>query len=172
MQKSIAGLNSVMRTYSKLIYSLAYSRTQNHADAEDIFQEVFLRLAQRAEPFQSEEHCKAWLIRVTANLSTNVIASAWRRHVILREYLPEHRNIPAADEEPSEIDYVMRQLAEKDRMVLYLRYYEGMSSEEIAKDLDESLSAVRRRISRAKKKLGTLLSEAEKEDKRDVWEQA
>ena len=47
MQKSIAGLNSVMRTYSKLIYSLAYSRTQNHADAEDIFQEVFLRLAQR-----------------------------------------------------------------------------------------------------------------------------
>ncbi|MBQ4086206.1 MAG: RNA polymerase sigma factor [Clostridia bacterium] len=169
MQKGSMELNTLMRKYAKLVYKLAYSRTQNHADAEDIFQEVFLRLAQRSEPFQSEEHEKAWLIRVTANLSTNLIASAWRRKVTLREFLPEHRNIPAADEEKPAIDIAMKMLPERERTALYLRYGEGMKAEEIANYLDESVHAVRKRITRAKKKLGRQMAELEKEDADDVW---
>jgi len=171
MQRSGADLNKIMRRWAKLVYSIAYTRTQNHADAEDIFQEVFLKLAQTGVPFQSEEHEKAWLIRVTANLSTNLITSAWRRHVTLREYLPEHRNIPAADEEPSALDAAMRKLKGKERLALYLRYIEQMSAQEISEYLGESLSAVRARITRAKRKLGKAMNELEKEDESDVWDQ-
>ena len=170
MQKNSVNLNSAMRDYAKLVYSLAYSRTQNHADAEDIFQEVFLRLAQRSEPFHDEEHCKAWLIRVTANLSVNLIASAWRRHVTLREYLPQHRNIPAA-EETFDLDDVMKKLSDQQRMVLVLRYSENMSVEEIAYTLQESVPTIRKRIVRAKQKLGRLLSEQKEEESSNVYVQ-
>lgn len=158
-------LSAAMRMYARLVYSLAYSRTQNHADAEDIFQEVFLRLAQRSEPFENEEHRRAWLIRVTTNLSINLIASAWRRHVTLREYLPERRALPEQDAPPHALDLAMRRLPEKDRVALYLRYCEEMSAEEIARHLQISLAAARKRITRAKKRLEVLLKEADKEEK-------
>jgi len=171
MQRNSAQLNGAMRKYARLVYSLAYTRTQNHADAEDIFQEVFLRYVRRKENFRDEEHEKAWLIRVTANLSVNVIKSAWRRHVTLREFLPEYRNIPAADEAPGAIDEAMRRLREKDRAVLYLRYCQQMNAEEIAHSTGENPETVRRRISRAKKKLHKALGECEKEVSDDVWDQ-
>lgn len=170
MQTSALRLGEIMRKHAKLVYSLAYSRTQNHADAEDIFQEVFLRLAQRTEPFQSDEHTKAWLIRVTANLSTNLIASAWRRHVTLRDYLPEHREARKADD-GFDLDAAMKRLGEKDRMVLFLRYYEEMTAEEIAKALQESLPAVRKRLTLAKGKLGKLLQEQSGKEKQNVCDQ-
>ena len=166
MQRNTAQLNGAMRKYARLVYSLAYTRTQNHADAEDIFQEVFLRYVRRKENFRDEEHEKAWLIRVTANLSVNLIAGAWRRHVTLHAYLPENRSIPA--QEASELDWAMKRLSDKDRTALCLRYSEGLTAAEIARALGTSEQAVRRRISRAKRKLAALLHEGEKEEDSNV----
>ena len=165
MQRNAADLSGAMHRHAKLVYALAYSRTQNHADAEDIFQEVFLRMAQHGAPFRSEEHEKAWLIRVTANLSTNLIASAWRRHVTLRAYLPERRAVHA---EENALDDAMKRLTERDRAMLYLRYSEGYTPAEIAGYLNMTETAVRKRITRARKKLGILLSEQEKEADENV----
>ena len=96
----------------------------------------------------------------------NVIADAWRRHVTQHAYLPENRSIPA--QEASELDGTMKLLSNKDRTILYLRYSEGLTAAKIAHALESSEQAVRRRISRAKKKLAVLLHEGEKGEDRNV----
>ena len=151
MQKSIAGLNSVMRTYSKLIYSLAYSRTQNHADAEDIFQEVFLRLAQRAEPFQSEEHCKAWLIRVTVNACKDLVKSFFRSHTVSLEEIGDYA--PEATREQLSVMEAVRSLPKQYRDVIYLHYYEGYTAPEIAGILKRNPNTVYTHLHKGKELL-------------------
>ena len=88
------------------------------ADAQDVYQEAFLRLALCKREFADDEHVKAWLIRTTAHLSVNVVASAWRRRVTLVEYLPRGRE--SAPEEPSFVLHALRQLPPGDRTVLHL----------------------------------------------------
>ena len=58
---------AVIRRYSDMVYRLAFARTGNRSDAEDLYQEVFLRYLTRAPAFTSEEHRKAWLLRVAVN---------------------------------------------------------------------------------------------------------
>lgn len=65
----------VVRRYADTVYRLAYARTGSRADAEDVFQEVFLRYVQKKPVFHDEEHRKAWLIRVTVNVSKSLMAS-------------------------------------------------------------------------------------------------
>ena len=83
------GVLQAMKRYSSMVYRLAYARTRNHADAEDIYQEVFLKLARADIPFENQARVKAWLLRVTVNCSVNFFRSAWRRHVQTVEALPE-----------------------------------------------------------------------------------
>ena len=75
-----AAAGELLEEYADLIYKLAFSRMKNAADAEDVFQEVFLRYFSKRPVFDSEEHRKAWLIRVTLNCCNKLFASAWRRH--------------------------------------------------------------------------------------------
>ena len=119
-----AFLRQAMERHSAMVYRLAYARTRNAADAQDVYQEAFLRLALCKREFADDEHMKAWLIRTTAHLSVNVVASAWRRRVTLVEYLPRERE--SAPEEPSFVLHALRQLPPGDRTVLHLYYFEGM----------------------------------------------
>ncbi|MBQ2448575.1 MAG: hypothetical protein II270_00910 [Peptococcaceae bacterium] len=66
-------------SYGNMVYRLAYARMQNRHDADDIFQEVFLRYIRRAPVFESYEHGKAWFLRTTINCCKNMWMSAWRR---------------------------------------------------------------------------------------------
>ncbi|MDF2631841.1 MAG: polymerase subunit sigma-24, partial [Caproiciproducens sp.] len=68
--------------YGNMVYRLAFSQTQNKNDADDVFQEVFLRYIKSRKAFESEEHEKAWLIRVTINCSKKLWSSAWFRHTV------------------------------------------------------------------------------------------
>ena len=70
---------SVVREYANMVYRLAFAQVRSRSDADDIFQEVFLRYVRNALVFQSEEHRKAWLIRVTINCAKKHWASLWRR---------------------------------------------------------------------------------------------
>ncbi|MBQ4165494.1 MAG: sigma-70 family RNA polymerase sigma factor, partial [Oscillospiraceae bacterium] len=63
--------------YHNTVYRLAYSYVKNSADAEDITQEAFLRLYKFHGEFLADENCKAWLLRVTVNLSKNLLRSCW-----------------------------------------------------------------------------------------------
>lgn len=80
-------VHEVVQRYSHMVYRLAFARTGNRADADDVYQEVFLKLFASDPDFESEEHRKAWLIRTTIHVSVNLLKSAWRRRVLPAEEL-------------------------------------------------------------------------------------
>ena len=75
--------------YAGMLYRLAYARTGSRADAEDVMQEVFVRLLRARPEFRDEEHAKAWLLRVGARCAADVLRAPWRRRAAWwRRYWP------------------------------------------------------------------------------------
>ena len=144
----------VIRRYSDMVYRLAFARTGNRSDAEDLYQEVFLRYLTRAPAFTSEDHRKAWLLRVAVNCANRFHTAPWRKRT---EPLSEALSVPAPEGE--DLWGELRRLPEKDRTVLHLYYYEDMTTEEIAQMLDRNPATVRSQLLRARAKLKKLLVE-------------
>ena len=143
------------RAYAPAIYRLAYARTGSRADAEDIMQEVFVRLL-RAEPdFADRAHARAWLLRVAANCANDWFRAPWRR----REG-PLTDALPAPEHEDGGVVEAVLALPAKYRTAVHLYYYEELSVAEIAKITGKSESAVKSRLFRAR----AMLREALKED--------
>ena len=134
------------RAYAPAIYRLAYARTGSRADAEDIMQEVFVRLLRARPEFRDEEHAKAWLLRVGARCAADVLRAPWRR----REG-PLDDGLPAP--EP------VLALPAQYRMAVHLYYYEELSVAEIAAVLGKSEGAVKSRLFRARALLRRYLKE-------------
>ena len=145
---------AVIRRYSDMVYRLAFARTGNRSDAEDLYQEVFLRYLTKAPPFTSEEHRKAWLLRVAVNCANRFHTAPWRKRT---EPLSEALSVPAPEGE--DLWEELRRLPERDRTVLHLYYYEDMTTEEIAQMLDRNPATVRSQLLRARAKLKKLLVE-------------
>lgn len=161
--KNDYGADAILHRHGERIYRLAFARCGNHSDAEDLFQEVFLRLVRSNPSFDSEEHCKAWMLRVT----TQCARSFWRRAFRKRE-VPYAVNLEQqadtqelVSDEP--LQDAIRHLPETDRMLIHLFYYEGMSGAEIANALAMRPSAVRTRLMRARQKLRCLLEEVDQQ---------
>ena len=146
--------------YGTMVYRLAYARTRSAADADDIFQEVFLKLLTHAPAFQSDGHEKAWLIRSTVNASVNLLKSAWRR--LEGAPLPDSPTAPAPLRDEALAD-ALASLSAKSRVVSHLYYYAGMTTDEIAEALGAKPASVRARLSRGRKQLKRLLTEREEE---------
>ena len=72
-------VDEILDTYGRMVYRLAYARTKNRYDADDVMQEVFLRYIRSGKEFADEEHRRAWLIRATINCSKTLLSSAWFR---------------------------------------------------------------------------------------------
>ena len=140
--------------YGTMVYRLAYAQTRSRCDADDIFQEVFLRYHRSAPAFETEEHRKAWLLRVTANRTKSLLASPWRRRAAPLEDVYAY-----TDPEESAVDAAMASLPPKYRAVIHLYYFEGYTSDEIAGLLECKPSTVRSRLSRARERLGAILKE-------------
>ena len=140
--------------YGSMVYRLAYAQTRSRCDADDIFQEVFLRYHRAAPDFASQAHEKAWLLRVTVNRCKSLLASPWRK-----------RSIPLEDvyacpgPEASAVAEALAALPPGDRTLLHLYYYEGYRTEEIARLLGRNGATVRSQLTRARQKLGRLLKE-------------
>ena len=145
-------LEEVMGRYQTMVFRLAYSYTRSRSDAQDICQEVFLRYFCRRPPFTSEEHRRAWLLRVTVNRCKSHLSSWWVRRTV-----PLDDRIPMPEPEYQELDEVLRQLPEKDRLVIHLFYYEDCTTREIARMMHCTEGAVRTRLTRARQRLGDLL---------------
>lgn len=75
-------IKTALETYSDMVYRICFLYLHNRADFDDVYQEVFLRLLKRNTPFESKEHEKAWLIRVTINLCKDISKSFWRKKLI------------------------------------------------------------------------------------------
>lgn len=145
---------TVIRKYSAMVYRLAFARTGSKSDADDIYQEVFLRYLQVNKPFESEEHRKAWLLRVTVNCAKTLQASAWFRKT---EGLSE--NIIFQEPEEEKIWQELEKLKPTYRTVLHLFYYEGLNVEEIGQALGQKASTVRTHLTRARRQLKNILEE-------------
>lgn len=132
------------------VYRLCFSFMKNRADTEDMVQETFLRLMQRAPRFASEAHEKAWLIVTASNLCKNALKHWSRRG----EALEDHPELPGPGEPyiDSALDAILR-LPEAYKTVVYLYYYEGYSTPEIAALLRCPKATVQSRLFRARKLL-------------------
>ena len=149
---SASELEEVMGRYQTMVFRLAYSYTRSRSDAQDLCQEVFLRYFCSRPPFASEEHRRAWLLRVTVNRCKTHLTSWWVRRTV-----PLDDRIPIPEPEPLALDEALRQLAEKDRLVIHLFYYEECSTREIARMMRTTEGAVRTRLTRARQRLGKIL---------------
>jgi len=147
----------VVRHYAPMIYRLALTRTKSQSDADDIFQEVFLKLSAREKPFETEEHRKAWLLRVTINACNSHFVAPWRQNVVSMDGMEEI----AADMTSEDRD-VYRQVLKlpapmREAVILY--YYEDLSVREIAAVSGTSESNVKKRLERARAKLRLAITE-------------
>ena len=131
--------------YGSAVYRLAYAMTRSRSDADDVFQEVFLRYLRAAPAFREEEHRKAWLLRVTVNCCKKLHGSFWRRHTVALS-----ETLPAQNPEEGELLGLLEGLPPKYRAVLHLYYYEGYATEEIAAILGRSPGTVRSQLSRGR----------------------
>lgn len=139
-----------------MVYRLAMARVRNPHDAQDIVQQVFLKLVCNIEKLESEEHVKAWLITVTVNEGKSLFSTAWRRHTASLEENAEAQDLSAPSQEIEETNDILKAvncLPEKYRVVIHLFYYHDLSTEEIAKILGRSNHTVRSQLSRAREKM-------------------
>ena len=145
-----------------MVYRVALHALGSPADGEDAVQEVFLRLYTYSKPFEGDEHLRRWLLRVTVNVCKNTLKSRWRRR---RVSLDEVGEIPVFDRpEDGALYKAVLSLPEKYRVVLYLYYYEELTTVQIAQALGVKQSAVTTRLSRARGLLKNKLGEEWKDD--------
>ena len=134
-----------VEVYGDMVYRLALAQTHSSHDADDVFQEVFLRYLRAAPVFREEEHRKAWLLRVTVNCCKKLHRSFWRRHTVALS-----EAIPAQTQEEGELLALLEGLPVKYRAVLHLYYYEGYDTAEIGAILGRSPGTVRSQLARGR----------------------
>ncbi len=143
--------------YADMVYRIAFVRTLNASDAEDILQDVFCRYIRSNTAFADEGHCRAWLIRAAINCSSSLLTSAWRRHTVSGDSSAE--NVTCRMERDTEVYHAVMQLPEKQRVAVHLFYYEDYSVDKIARLTGSTVSAVKSRLHRAREELRCLLKE-------------
>ena len=141
-----------VETYGNSLYRLCSVMTGNKEDAQDAVQECFLRYITKAPDFKDEEHEKAWLIRVSANICRDILRK--RKHQSFLS-LDDIRNL-AASEDNAQILGLLVSVEEKYRVVIHLHYVEGYKTDEISAMLGISPTAVRKRLQRGRDMLREL----------------
>ena len=143
-----------VQRYSDTVFRAALHNCSCTADAEDVVQDVFEKLLQYKGRFESEEHLKAWLLRVAINRCHDLTRAACQKNTELDENLPAPD--PFAD--GSVLDAV-RALPEHFRNAVYLHYYEGYTAAEIGRMLGAPTNTVLSWLRRARAQLHTMLKE-------------
>lgn len=144
--------NKIVENYSDMIFRIAYQYLYNKYDAEDIVQEVFVKLLSRKVIFKDEEHVKSWLIRVTINQCLD-----YKKSLAKRSTVPiENMEIPFEHKEEGILEE-LQLLKEDERNILYLYYYEGYKIKEIAKILIQKQNTINSKLTRARKKLKEIM---------------
>ena len=146
---SYEDVNRIIEKYSTMVYKLAFARTRNEIDAEDIFQEVFLRYVKKKPVFESDEHEKAWFIRVTINCSKTLWKNIFKHNEILKEEIVFEEKT----EEEALLEEHLLKLPTDYRIVIHLFYYEDMKTSDIAKVLNKKESTIRMQLTRARRLL-------------------
>ena len=147
-------IQELVERYQNSLYAVAFNVCKNQQDAEDAVQDTFLQYYNSKKEFESEQHIRAWLIRVAINKAKNMNLSFWRKNkTSLEDYM-----------ETLVFETVMG-LPEKYRIVIHLFYYEDYSVREIGEILKISESNVKVRLSRGRILLRETLKEEWDDDK-------
>lgn len=137
------------RRYKDLLFRIAFTYVKNREDAEDILQEVFYKLYSHSGNFESEEHEKRWMIRITVNHCKNNLKLYWNKNRVEVEDLEAWG---MTREECEILDEVLL-LPKKIKAAMYLHYFEGYKCGEIAEILQVKESAVKMRLKKGRELL-------------------
>ena len=145
-------VNRAIEQYADMVFRLCMVNLKNQADAEDIFQTVFLKYTLYSKTFDSPAHEKAWLIRVTLNECRDLLKSFFRKNTVSLEEAetvisPEHSIVLDA----------VRSLPKDYRDAVYLHYYEGYTAPEIATILKKNPNTVYTHLTRGRNMLKEIL---------------
>lgn len=144
-------VNAAIERYSDTVRRLCMIHLKNHADTEDIFQTVFLKYVLSSVCFESEEHEKAWFIRVTLNACKDLLKSFFRSHTVsIEEVLEQPAALP---EDNREVLQAVLSLPQKYKDVIYLHYYEGYTTPQMSKLLGKNVNTIYTLLTRARQML-------------------
>ncbi|MBO7356208.1 MAG: sigma-70 family RNA polymerase sigma factor [Lachnospiraceae bacterium] len=151
--------DNIYDRYSNRLYAAAFNICRQQQDAEDAVQDAFIRLYHSRKDFESEEHIKAWLMRVTINAAKSTKRLFWNR---MRSSYEEYMDSLVFEEESDKglMDEVLK-LPEKYRIVIHLFYFEEYKVKEIAEILNTSENTVKTRLLNGRRIL---------KDKLEGWE--
>ncbi len=152
---------SAIDRYADMVYRLALTQMKNRTDADDLFQEVFVRLVSHIQELESWEHVKAWLIRVTINCAKKHYGQYWNKNV---DYMDEPERLSdqtQSYEIPEEhpVRAAVQKLPPKYRLIVHLYYYEELSVAEIAGLTKQRESTVKSQMHRAREMLRNLITD-------------
>lgn len=158
-QTDLEEFEAVYDTFSPLVFRIALSHLQNREDAEDLLHDVFIKYMEKRPRLASDEHKRAWLIRVTVNAARDALRKKqYRNHLSLDEVA----DAPAKERtEKADVFYALESLPSDDRTVILLHDLEGYPIKEVAFMLGIGLSAAKMRLSRAR---GRLKDQMEREE--------
>ncbi|OUP10187.1 hypothetical protein B5F33_03550 [Collinsella sp. An2] len=157
-------MEAAVAAHHGAVFRLALNQTGNRADAQDVTQEVFIKLMKSFTAFRDADHLRAWLLRVTINQCRDLARQAWKRRVdvsaepVVRPDAAQDEVLDAVVEHP--VWSALRTLKETDRAVLHLRYVEELTIPEIADALSCKQVTVRTRLRRARLKLRRAMEDA------------
>lgn len=151
-------LEDSVERYADMVYRVSMTITKNQHDAQDVFQETFLRLVKYKETIQSEEHLKAWLIRVASNCAKTLASDIWNNRT---QGMDEAMtgDLTYEQKEQGTLMKYMKKLPPKYALPLYLFYYEEYSIQEIADIMNKNINTVKSYLRRGKEKLRKYLAE-------------
>lgn len=135
--------------YKKMLYNIAYSYVHNQMDADDVIQDVFIKYLKSSEKFQTVENEKYWLIKVTINTCKSYLKQTRFKYIELNEDIV-NKTCDVKLEEEQKYFLIITSLPHKYQEVIILYYYEDLKINEISTILKISVSAVKKRLERAR----------------------
>lgn len=159
-------IEKILNQYGDTVYRMAFVQVKKHDVAEDIYQDVCMKLLKQNAYIEPEEHLKAWLLRTAINCCKDYWKSAWVKRLSWKDIEEKDETTDAIVYEEQDTGYItvcVQKLPEKYRTIIHLYYYEDYSQREIADMLHMNENTVASRLLRGREKLKNMLNkEAEK----------
>lgn len=158
-------IEKILKKYGDTIYRMAFIQVKNPDTADDIYQNVCIKLLKQKEPIEPEEHLKAWLLRTTLHCCKDYWKSSWIQRIVWETPSEKEDSYEGIKEEqsPGYITECVQRLPEKYRAIIHLHYYEEYSQKEIADMLHMKENTVASRLARGREKLKKMLEKEAKE---------
>ena len=145
-------MKEILNKYADMVYRIALTRCRNKENAEDVFQDVFIKFSEKMPKFENEEHEKAWFIRVTINFTKNLLTANWNTKIVELD-----ENISFETQNEYDVCSAIDTLPSNYKTVIYLLYYEGYKVKEIAELMKTNENTIKTWLSRAREILKSKL---------------